>query len=108
MTRQQEIDMVKLQIKRHEVRLALIGKSSSEVPRVRRAIKSSEAALQKLEGATFCQALDHSEGRGIIDQIDDYRASNGGEQRFAWEINSLVDELFEATGYRMEKVAEAA
>ena len=53
---------------------------------------------------TFSMALDDPQGRQIIDQIEDYQASNGGEQRFAWEINLLIDELFEATGYQMKKI----
>lgn len=48
--------------------------------------------------ATFIDALENPEGRELIDAIEEYISD--GEERFAFEINLCIQELFELTGYR--------
>ena len=47
--RHYEIDLVTLQLKRYQVRLAQIGEWSQEAPRVKRAIAQCESILETLQ-----------------------------------------------------------
>ena len=51
---------------------------------------------------TFCDVLDNPEARRLVDQIEDYRASWDGENRYAWEIETLIGEVKTLTGYQMD------
>ena len=52
---------------------------------------------------TFIDALNHSpEAKTLIESIEDCLSSWDGRRRYASELEAMVAELFEMTGYRYQ------